>query len=176
MCEAATRDAKSWWTINGGYCLPYSLPYQRLKLDTTNITNTCAFSVKCALSDSLDQSCECKNTTACRKAVNDSCSKPYLNYPESGSLIFPYFYMQYARDHDWRNKKPGRAWYNGTVKCIGYQLITNGGWRYALEDTFRLYGYRISETRLCNMQERIRGNRSYSGLHYDISCWNNSNT
>jgi hypothetical protein len=176
MCEAATRDAKSWWTINGGYCLPYSLPYQRLKLDTTNITNTCGFFIKCALSDSLDQSCECKNTTACRKAVNDSCSEPYLNYPESGSLIFPYFYMLYARDHDWRNKKPSKAWYNGTVQCIGYQLITNGAQRYALEDTFRLYGYRISETRLCNMQQRISGNRSYSGLHYDISCWNNSNT
>ena len=135
----------------------------------------CVF-IKCALSDSLDQNCECKNATACRKAVNDSCAKSYLNYPESGALVFPYFYMQYAREHDWTNKKPRKALYDGRVKCIGYQLITNGGHRYDLDDTFRLYGYRISETRLCNMQEGINGNRSYSGLHYDISCWNKSNT
>jgi hypothetical protein len=176
MCEAATRATKSWWTIDGGYCLPYSLAYQTLKLDTTNITNTCAFFLKCALSGSLDQSCECKNAAACRKAINDSCEKSYLNYPESDSLIFPYFYMQYARKHDWTNKKPDMLLYDGRVKCIGYQMITNGGRRYALDDVFRFYSYRISETRLCNMQEGIVGNRSYSGLHYDINCWNNSNT
>ena len=44
MCEAVTRYEKSWWTINGGYCLPYSLAYQTLHLDTTTVTNTCAFS------------------------------------------------------------------------------------------------------------------------------------
>ena len=65
-----------------GYCLPYSLAYQTLGLDTTADTDKCTFSLKCALSDGLDQDCQCKNATACRKLVNNSCADSYLFYPD----------------------------------------------------------------------------------------------
>lgn len=58
MCESITRNSKSWWTINDGYCLPYpySLSYQTLGLDTTFSEDLCVFLIKCALSDSLESS------------------------------------------------------------------------------------------------------------------------
>lgn len=176
MCEAVTRDSKSWWTINGGYCLPYSLAYQTLGLDTTAITNKCTFFIKCALSNSLDQNCECKNPTACRKAVIDSCPNSYHYYPRTEPLLAPYIGMAYEHDRDWTNKKPDFIYYEGRVKCIGYQWILNFLVGFRLYEQFSFYDYRQSEQVLCNMQEGIQGNRNYSGPQYDISCWNNSKT
>ena len=49
-------------------------------------------------------------------------------------------------------------------------------WWCQLDETFQFYDYRLSENRLCNMQEGIQGNRNYSGPHYDVNCWNNSKT
>jgi hypothetical protein len=66
--------------------------------------------------------------------------------------------------------------YQGQVKCIGYQLITNGARRWSLSKTFNFYRYRVSENHLCDMQEGTQSNRNYSGPHYDINCWNNSKT
>jgi hypothetical protein len=180
MCEAATRDTKTWWAIDGGYCLPYSLAYQTLGLDTTADTDKCAFSIKCALSNSLDQDCQCKSAAACRKLVNDSCAiaNLYLSYPGSGFLflISPYTGMLYVRERDWTNKKPDRLLYRGRVKCIGYQLITNGARRWTISEPFKFYLYKLSENRLCDMQEGTQGNRNYSGPHYDVNCWNTSKT
>ncbi len=175
MCEAITRDSKSWWTINEGYCLPYSLPYQTSGLDTTTMTNKCVFSVKCALSDRLDQDCQCKNATACRKAVNSSCAM-YLRYPESDSILAPYIDMLYIRDRDWTNKKPDKIGYRGRVKCIGYQLITIKNQGRTHDERFSLYDYKLSAQRLCSMKNGIEGNQNYSGPKYDVNCWNNSKT
>jgi hypothetical protein len=176
MCEAVTRYSKSWWTIIGGYCLPYSIAYQTLGLDTTAVDDICAFSLKCALSDSLDEDCTCKNPSACRKAVNDSCKGSYLIYPRPDPLLSPYVYMSYARERDWTNKKPDSVLYKGQVKCMGYQLITNDTQLWPVTETFRLYRYRVSEYRICNMTEATGGIRNKSGPHYDINCWNNSKT
>ena len=30
ICETVKRNSQQWCTIDGGYCLPYSLPYQTL--------------------------------------------------------------------------------------------------------------------------------------------------
>ncbi|CAF3331924.1 unnamed protein product [Rotaria socialis] len=176
MCEAVTRDNKLWWTIDGGYCLPYSLPYQTLSLDTTAITNKCGFLVKCSLSNSLDQDCECNSTVACRKMVNGSCSESYLPYPHSGFLISGYIGMMYERDRDWAKKEPDRLLYRGRMKCIGYQLITKGIRRFTNNGPFKFYRYRLSERRLCNMQEEVQSIRNYSGPHYHVNCWNSSKT
>jgi hypothetical protein len=176
MCEAVTRDSKLWWTIDGGYCLHYPFAYQTLGLDTTAVTDKCAFSLKCALSDSLDQDCQCKNTAACREVVKYWCNNSYTNYPGKGPLISPYVSMQYLRDRDWTKKKPDSLAYKGRVKCMGYQFITNKAWLYEYSDRFSFYDYRLSEYRLCNMREGIYGDRNYSGPHYDITCWNSSKT
>ena len=106
MCEAVTRDSKSWWTIDNGYCLPYSFAYQKLGLDSTTVADECIFSIKCALSDGLDQDCKCKNVSMCRPVIKDTCGNRYLVYPEIGSLLSPYINMIYRRDRDWTNKKP----------------------------------------------------------------------
>jgi len=178
MCAAATRNAKSWWTIDGGYCLPYSLPYQTLRLDTTADTDKCVFSIKCALSNSLDQDCQCKSAAACRKLVNDSCANLnlFLPYPESGFVLAPYTGMLYVRERDWTNKKPDRILYQGRVKCIGYQLITKGIRRWSTNSPFKFYRYKVSENRLCDMQEGTYSIRNYSGPRYDVNCWNTSKT
>jgi hypothetical protein len=176
MCEAVTRSSKAWWTINGGYCLSYSLPYQTLGLDTTAKKNQCMFFIKCALSNNLDQDCKCKNGTVCHQPASSSCEEPYVAYPESDPLLFPYFYMLYEPERDWTNKKPDKILYEGRVKCLGYQLITIGSRRYTPSETFKFYDYRVSENRLCTMQDRIQANRNYSGPHYDLNCWNHSKT
>jgi hypothetical protein len=174
MCEAVTRDSKSWWTIDGGYCLPYPLPYQTLGLDLTTVSSKCTFSLKCALSNSLDQNCNCKNVTACRKAVDSSCANWHLLYPTSGPLLSPYAYMLYERDRDWTKKIPDMVMYHGRVKCIGYQIIITSG-RWALTLT-QFHDYRESENLLCNIPEGTKDSRNYSGPHYDANCWNNSKT
>ena len=76
MCEAATRNLKSWWTIDNGYCLPYSLAYQTMQIDSTASTSNCTFSLKCALSGGLDRDCECQNATACGSMVTKLCVNP----------------------------------------------------------------------------------------------------
>ena len=176
MCEAVKRDSKSWWTIDNGYCLPYSLAYQTLGLDSTAATDECAFSSKCALSNGLDQNCKCKNAIACRSVVNSLCAKPNLYYPAAGPVISPYTYMRYIVDRDWTNKEPDRIVYQGRVKCIGYQVITISTRIFKLNDPFAFYRYRISENRLCSMEEEIYGIRNYTGPHYDVNCWNSSKT
>jgi hypothetical protein len=176
MCEAATRNFEPLWTINGGYCLPYRLAYQTLHLDTTANTSKCAFSLKCALSNSLDQDCHCKSAAACGIAVNESCTDVFVPYPESGLILSPYIGMMYVRERDWRDKKPDRVSYHGRVKCIGYQLITKGVRRWSTNSQFQYYRYRLSESRLCDMSEGTQAYRNYSGPHYDINCLNGSKT
>jgi hypothetical protein len=175
MCEAVTRNSKSWWTIDGGYCLPYSLAYRTLGLDTLSIEDNCTFFFKCALTNSLDPDCQCENATACREEVNSYCTNPYLEYPTSGVVVSPYIDMAYARDRDWKNKKPDIIGYNGRVKCIGYQLITTETW-WSIDEKFEFHNYRFSERQFCYMKEGIEANRNYSGPRYDANCWNNSKT
>ncbi|CAF2394796.1 unnamed protein product [Rotaria sp. Silwood2] len=176
MCEAVIRDSKSWWTIDKGYCLPYSIAYQTSGLDSTASWNKCTFAMKCALSNGLDQDCTCKNAVACRSVGIDSCEYLYLFYPGLGSLLAPYINMIYERDRDWTNKIPDRVLYNGRVKCIGYQMTTIGGWWWSTDETFLFYSYRLSEYRMCDMVYGIVHNRSHTAPHYDENCWNNSKT
>jgi hypothetical protein len=176
MCEAVTRYSQSWWTINGGYCLPYSLAYQTLGLDTTVHISKCRFALKCALSDGLDQNCTCKNVSACRIMVNTLCAPSNLPYPGSGFLLAPYVRMVYTRERDWTRKKPDILSYEGRVKCMGYQFVTDGSWWKQFNEIFPLYDYRILENILCNMREGFEGNRNYSGPSYDMHCWNASKT
>jgi hypothetical protein len=129
MCELATRNSLSWRTIDGGYCLPYRLAYQTLKLDTTAKKDPCAFFVKCALSDSLDQDCTFKNKVAYRSAVNISCSSSsYVVYSGLGPIRSSDFHMIYATDPDWTNKKPDFVPVKGQIKCVGYHVVSNGTW------------------------------------------------
>jgi hypothetical protein len=177
MCEAVTRDSKSWWTIDGGYCLPYPLAYQTLGLDTTAVIDLCTFFLKCALSDSLNQDCPCKDINDCRKAINDLCMYVYLSYPGSGLLLSPFVDMLYDRDRDWTNNKPDAFMYYGKMKCIGYELIKNDfSWVDAVPETFSFYGYRALEAWICDLSEEFGAYRNYSGSHYDVNCWNNSKT
>jgi hypothetical protein len=176
MCEAVTRESTSWWTINDGYCLPYPLAYRTLNLDSTVVNDNCTFSLKCALSNGLDQDCECESATACRSVVNNSCTNKQLFYPKSGSIITPYVGMVYGHNRDWTNKRPDWIQLNGQVKCIGYQLITNGSGLYKIDESFQFYRYLASENILCNMQDGNKNTRNYTGPHYDANCWNDSKT
>ena len=177
MCESVTRESKSWWTIDGGYCLPYSLAYQTLGLDTSSIDDNCAFSVKCALSiNGLDRDCQCKNSTQCRQLVENSCEDWFLYYPKSGALLSPYIYMIYTLDHHWENKKPDEISYKGQVKCIGYQMIATGEASESAYETFKFYNYNTVQRRICLWNDGNGGNRNNSGPQYDINCWNTSQT
>ena len=176
MCEAITREAKSWWSIDNGYCLPYQLAYQTLGIDSTAISNRCTFSIKCALSYSLDQNCACKSPAECRSMVIESCGNGNLIYPWPNPLLAPYVYMVYLSDRDWTNKKPDRIGYYGQVKCMGYQLITNGGQWGTLDENFEFYRYSTFEYRLCHMMKDIEVIRNYTGPHYDANCWSGFKT
>jgi hypothetical protein len=151
MCDAVIRDSKPWWTIDGGYCLPFSLPYQILQLDTTNKTNSCTFALKCALSNGLDQSCNCRNPTECGRLVTGFCPDSHRFYPTSGPFLFPHGILLYARDRDWTNKKPDGIELSGRIKCIGYQFVVNGSFRYRLWEGYSYYAYEGTEHHICNM-------------------------
>lgn len=176
MCEAVTRESKLWWTIDNGYCLPYSLSYRTLGLDSSVFTDRCTFAVKCALSHGLDKDCNCASSAECSSALNTSCSNSPLTYPNAGALLTPYNYMLYTRDRDWTDKKPNLIGFQGQIKCMGYQFITNGRVVRRLGDRFRYYDSRLLEGILCNLREGIDGIRNYTGLHYDSNCWNYSTT
>ena len=176
MCEAVIRESKSWWTIDNGYCLPYSLSYRTLGLDSTNLTDQCTFSLRCALSNGLDKDCDCKSSIECGSLVNILCSNLSLMYPIAGALITPYNYMFYRRDRDWMNKKPDEIAFQGRIKCMGYRSITNGRVFRQLDEKFRHYDYRVLENMLCNMVQRGGAIRNYTGLYYDANCWNDSTT
>ena len=82
-----------------------ALAYQTLRLDTMPTEDTCSMSIKCALGDSLNQDCKCKNTTQCRQLTIGSCLSGYSIYPRSGPIISPYAYMVYILNGDWIEKK-----------------------------------------------------------------------
>ena len=176
MCEAATRESKSRWTINEGYCLPYSLSYNALGLDCISFKDQCAFSLKCALSNGLDKDCNCKNDTECHSVVNNSCTLSDLIYPESRPLLTPYNTMTYTRDRDWTNKKPDMIGFQGRIKCLGYQFIKNDRSLVPPGNALRYYDHRVLEHVLCNMREGIESIRNYSGLQYVENCWSHSRT
>jgi hypothetical protein len=176
MCEAVTRELKSWWTIDNGYCLPYPLPYQTLQLDSLAFTDNCTLSLKCALSDGLDQNCKCKSATACRPVVISSCANGCLYYPRSGSLLTPYADMCYISNRDWRKKKPDLIRFDGRVKCTGYQFIANSKQLYALSEDYPFYDCQIPANEICNTEEGIDDIRNYTGPQYDVNCWNDSKT
>ena len=171
-----TRESKSWWTIDNGYCLPYSFNYQTSGLDSTVITDKYEFAMRCALSDGLNQACECENATECRSVIINSCSNSYLFYPRAGPFVTPYLYMIYESDHDWTKKKPDAIGFNGRIKCIGYQFIPSGTRLYAVEEDFQFYLYVVVEDILCNMIEGVQGIRNSTGPHYELTCWNDSKT
>jgi hypothetical protein len=151
MCDAVTRNSKSWWTIDDGYCLPYPLPFQALQLDATNQTSPCDFVLKCALSNSLDQNCNCQNPTECGQLVKNICKDAYLFYPASNSLIYPYSHLLYARGRDWTKKKPDLIALVGQIKCTGYQFIINRVQFYSVRENFPFYMYYEVEYIICNM-------------------------
>lgn len=175
MCEAVTREAKSWWTMDDGYCSPYSLAYQTSGLDTTAGVNECRFAAKCALSNSLDLDCACQNITMCRKQVIKTCEMPYLVYPKFTPLLSPYIRMIYAIDRDWTNTKPDHIAYTGRIKCRGYQVIANSGWLVKFHEISSLYDHKQSEIFLCTRLDKNLV-KNFSGPHYDINCWNHSKT
>ncbi len=176
MCEAVTRYSKSWWTINGGYCLPYPLAYRTLRLDTKVANDQCSFSVKCALSHGLDQDCKCKNATTCSNLVNDSCAYPYVFYPALYPLVSAHLYMYYKRERDWTNKNPTGIQYRGRMKCMGYQLIIKDSIWYSFSNNFQSYDYRTLENLPCFSTDETLSIRDYSGSRYDVHCWNKSKT
>jgi hypothetical protein len=132
--------------------------------------------LKCALSESLNQDCPCKNAAACSKIMNEFCTDAFVLYPESGLVLSAYIGMVYTRDHDWSDNMPDRILYRGQIKCIGYQLITKGIRRWSTNSPFQYYRFRISEYRICNMNEGTQAYLNYSGPQYDINCWNGSKT
>jgi hypothetical protein len=132
------------------------------------------YAIKCALSNGLDQDCECGNTSTCHQMVKDSCLIGYLSYPGIGRPWSPYSQMVYHRDRDWKNKKPDAIAYSGRVKCIGYQVITTNYIVVEINKNHPFYDYRNQEDRLCNKNLSII--RNYTGSHYDIHCWNHSKT
>lgn len=170
-----TRDSQSWWTIDGGYCLPYPLAYETLHLDTTVYESKCLLSWKCAMTNSLNQNCICKNAAECHKEVADSCLNPYLYYPSSGMPFAPYVYLEYVRGRDWTNKSPGRFALRGRVKCIGYQSVVKTGLGYQIVGSTS-YDYIAYQTIMCMVKEGPGIIRNSSGSHYDIMCWNNTQT
>ena len=84
--------------------------------------------------------------------------------------------MRYKRDRDWTNKKPDGIEINGRIKCIGYQLSTNGHQFYKVDGNAGFYDYGMFENALCNMEEEVEGIRNHTGPRYDENCWNNSKT
>lgn len=182
ICEAATRDGGSWWTIDDGYCIPHNLPYSQLGFDSIAKRSLCIFYSKCALTNGLDASCNCNTSEACALAIDTNCHKlvEFISYPVVKTVLNPYTIMAYDRKHDWRNKRPDYVTYSGSIKCIGYQIIVKIGVYWELEEIRSLFMYREHEGRLCRLYLEEPTNsyslENFSGPQYDRNCWSNSTT
>ncbi|CAF0984601.1 unnamed protein product [Rotaria magnacalcarata] len=182
ICETATRYEKSWWTIDGGYCIPYHLAYNWLGFDSTAEKSGCVFYSKCALTNGLDSSCNCNTTEICALAMDTSCHElvELLWYPLEKPLLNPYTTMIYNRKRDWRNKRPDYLTYIGSIKCIGYQINIKNGIYWELEEIRSLFMHKEHEGRLCssNFQQLYNDYflKKFSGPQYDRNCWSNSTT
>ena len=176
MCDSVTRYSKFWWTIDEGYCLPFPLAYQRLNLDSVSANDQCAFAVKCALSNALDQDCTCDNPTGCSIFVNSSCRDPTILYPAQYPLLSSYYYMYYMKQRDWTKKTPDGVGIYGRIKCIGFQFISTVHYAWLIFKESPFYEYRTPESVACHLIEGYFSIRDRSAPHYDIYCWNNSKT
>ncbi|UJR12707.1 hypothetical protein I4U23_016881 [Adineta vaga] len=90
----------------------------------------------------LDRDCPCKNFVTCRLLIINSCTNMSLIYPTLGRIIAPHVIMDYTHDRDWINRKPHKILYQGRIKCIGYQTITNRIRRWILTESFDFYDYK----------------------------------
>lgn len=169
ICDAVIRNSKSWWTIDDGYCLPFSLPYQILQLDTTNKVDPCSFILKCALNNGLDQSCNCQDSDECGQLLTEFCPDPYLLYPSPNPFLLPYGILWYKRDRNWGNKKPDGIAFEGRIKCLGYQFITNDLWIYHFDEKFFLhYQYQLIEYVICNMKHTEDENEGLQNFQQNL--------
>jgi len=178
MCEAVRRDSRSWWTITNGYCLPYSLAYQTLGLDTTKTTLNCVFHIKCALSNSLDQDCECKSPDECQQMIINSCPPVKIPYPLGRNILTSYISMLYDRERDWTKLRPDFLHYTGAIKCLGFQSVAKLEPKVPVGLNYKFYTYYWFELDYCVIYiHNIQWNeQNLLGAQYDLNCWNTSTT
>ena len=176
LCDSATRNGQRFWTIRGGYCLPFPLPYQSLGLDTAAVQDPCGHAVKCALTEGLDKDCQCENRTICQNLVSKSCDRSHwlFPYPSESALITPYAKLLYTRDRDWNNPVPDAMQFAGHVRCIGYQVISNSSAAFSLPSQIFFFLSKQLEALVCN--GLYKGYRNHSSEHYHSTCWNDSKT
>lgn len=131
---------------------------------------------RCALGNSLDQYCLCKNASQCRDFIITSYNESIIQYPASGPMLSPFAYMLYVRDSDWIDKKPNKMMLFGQAKCLGYHMARNTPLTLTFSETILFYCSRIFEQAICTAPLDDFDYRNRSGVHYDVYCWNNSTT
>lgn len=186
FCEAVDiLEKPSHWTINGGYCVPNRVSFRKLGWDKISQENNCTFLLKCALTNGLDSDCPCPTKlTSCEKLVELHCPQT-IQYPSEGNILAPYLKMKYTREskRGWyrNNKIPNQLYFQGSIKCYGYQIVTFDEMIYPIRgDNLLILG--TFEPVFCDSEndydeyEEMVIYRNYSGPQYDSSCWNKSTT
>ncbi|CAF0803089.1 unnamed protein product [Didymodactylos carnosus] len=173
LCEIVSILEKSpHWTINGGYCMPYKLPFSRLGLDMTSNSNPCTFWIKCALTNGLDSDCPCpKGNLYCEALISTYCPEDIV-YPAQGSVIAPYLIMKYIPEEKnvWydANKIPPLLCFNGSIRCVGYQIYSDDIACFKFESDFisqlSIFEFNICIFEIADDNENTPIHRNYSSM------------
>ncbi|CAF1312799.1 unnamed protein product [Rotaria sordida] len=176
MCEL--DPYKPMWTMPDGRCLYFGSQHPD--------EDYCSFLHKCALTNGRSIDCPCIGNQ-CRQNIQNNCplSKfpPYIGqftkYPLSPTYA-PFVHTFYSITHNYeRNKLPDIYVFNGTIKCVGYQVNAQD---YVIShtDLLQFWGNRAHqspfEIRYCILGLEIPQltNDMVGSAMYDRFCWNNT--
>ena len=178
MCEAFSLD--NAWTLPNGMCefeLDYDDPRFNVSTINTNSSETCAYLLKCALTNGLEHDCPCRIAKSCFDLMLSLCPDPQMiQFPKAG-LIRPYIVTFYAAQTDYDDKTPADFILSGSVRCLGYRAEafnnTKNGIKIVYNWGFMTNNFKDYHFCSTNLSER---NASSLVKFYPSNCWNDSRT
>ena len=158
MCE--THKDTTLWTMPNGRCYVGG-EYHASPVVHRNKEQLCEYLLKCALSDSGEESCPCESKSEfCIEPLKRRCPLSLIPYPR-GALLTPFTFLFFNRNQIPSDRLPVSVVINGTVRCR-YSLInvarkisfgTNFDARQIIDDLF------CSPMRNISSQENIQSHQ-----------------
>jgi hypothetical protein len=164
FCELPSYDPMKneiqLWTLENGHCVDKSRIENNLAdMDEFEI---CLFYLKCKLTHGT--------TTGCDNVLQDfysMCENKIINYP-SEPVLKPYFQTVYELSELEFFLEPTYVYFNGSIKCIGYQARSTS---QEIHFDWAIFGLNFRFDHLfCKFYEE----KLESGPQIDKNCWNNT--
>ncbi len=157
--EEGTYYRFNFWTLENGHCVDQD----RIQKSVTDMNELegCLFYLKCKITNRKATGCD-----DVMRHFHPICKNKTINYP-SEPVLKPYVQIVYKlseSDHPF----PSYAFFNGSIKCIGYQARSDSP--EIQFDWFTFQDYYPSNYLFCNNSEK----KLESGPQIDKNCWNNT--